>query len=275
MKFDFDKGWSEALAMIRSNFGLLATIAGVLIFLPSAFAAILFPDASLQIAGGNSAQPDMDQLQAAMQTLIAEYWWLFLVVFLLTSLAQLAMFAFMRRRASPTVGEALGTAAGLLPSFVGAYILQILALMGPYVLLVALPAFASLAPIAVVGALVMIPLVIYLMIKFSLTTAVIGLEGERNPVAALRRSWKLTKGNSFRLLGFYLLLAVAAFILFLIAGWVVGLVFSFGGPETVSFGTALFAGVVDALSSVFMVSIFAAIHAQLSRLSVADDSLEA
>lgn len=271
MKFDFDKGWNEALGMIRSNFGLLAAIAGVLVFLPSAFAAIVFPSASLEASLEGSSQPEMDQLRAALVTLFSEYWWLFVAIFLLTSFAQLGMFALLRRRASPTVGEALAEGAKLLPTFVGAYILQIIAIITPFVVLVSLPGAAGLRMFALFGALLAIPLTVYVSIKLSLVTAVIGIEGETNPIASLRRSWALTKGNSFRLLGFFLLIVVAAAILVLLAGWIIGVVFALGGDEAASFGTALFAGLVDALGAVFSVSILAAIHAQLSRLSAADE----
>ena len=275
MKFDFDKGWNEALGLIRANFGLLATIAGVLVFLPSAFAAIVFPSASLEASLEGSTQPEMEQVQAALVTLFSEYWWLFLLVFLLTSFAQLAMFALLRKRASPTVGEALSAGAGLLPTFVGAYILQIMAIFLPLAVLVSLPGAAGFPAAAVVGGLVAIPLTIYVSIKLSLTTAIIGIESERNPVAALKRSWILTKGNSLRLLGFFLLLFVAAAILVLLGGWLIGVAFALGGDETASFGAALFAGLVDALGAVFSVSIFAAIHAQLARLSTADGEVSA
>lgn len=275
MKFDFDKGWSEAVAMIRSNFGLLATIAGVLVFLPATFAAIIFPNASLEASLGGSAEPSMEMLQAALITLFAEYWWLVLGVFLLTSLAQLAMFALLRRRASPTVGEAIGAAAGLLPSFIAAQVLQIIAILMPFFVLVSLPAAAGMGGIAAVGSLFMLPLIFYLTVKFSLTTAVIGVEGERNPVSALQRSWYLTKGNSFRLFGFYLLLAVAAFVLFLLTSWAVSLIFALGGDQVESFGAALFGGALDGLGAVLSVSVLASVHAQMTRLKTPDRGQEA
>ena len=274
MKFDFDKGWSEAVAMIRSNFGLLATIAGVLVFLPATFAAIIFPNASLEASLGGSAEPSMEMLQAALRTLFAEYWWLMLGVFLLTSLAQLAMFALLRRRASPTVGEAIGAAAGLLPSFIAAQVLQIIAILMPFFVLVSLPAAAGMGGIAAVGSLFMLPLIFYLTVKFSLTTAVIGVEGERNPVSALQRSWYLTKGNSFRLFGFYLLLAVAALVLFLLTSWAVSLIFALGGDQVESFGAALFGGALDALGAVLSVSVLASVHAQMTRLKTPDRGQE-
>ena len=275
MKFDFDKGWNEALALIKGNFSLLATIAGVLIFLPSAFAAIIFPSASIESSLEGSTQPTMEQLQGALVTMFTEYWWLFLGVFLLTSLAQLAMLALLRRRSSPTVGEALASGASLLPTFIGAYLLQVLAYLAPIFVLISLPAAIGLKPVALLGALFAIPLVVYISIKLSLSTPIIGIEGERNPVAALKRSWAMTKGNSLRLLAFFVLLVVAAAVLVLLLGWIVGLVFALGGEEASSFGAALSAGLIDALGAVFVVSILAAIHAQLSRLSAADTGEEA
>ena len=69
-------------------------------------------------------------------------------------------------------------------------------------LTLAAPAAATLAVVLT------IPVMIYLFIKFALTAPVIAIEGERNPIKALARSWKLTKGNSFRIVLFLFLGAV-------------------------------------------------------------------
>ena len=64
---------------------------------------------------------------------------------------------------------------------------------------------AAGAAVAALLALVAVVAFVYVMVKFSLTAPVIVMEHQLNPVRALARSWHLTRGNSLRLFGFYLL----------------------------------------------------------------------
>src|SRR3546814_2992847 len=85
----------------------------------------------------------------------------------------------------------------------------------------ALPIFVLLA----------IVVAIYCAVKISLVGPVIAIDGIRNPVAVLARSWGLTKGNSFRLALFYLLLVVAIGVVSIIVTIVSGVIFAVIGGE--------------------------------------------
>ena len=66
-----------------------------------------------------------------------------------------------------------------------------------------------------------------------------------NPITALGRSWRLTKGNSFRLFLFYLLLVAVFTVLSMIATLVFGLVFALGGEHVALIGQALISSLIN------------------------------
>lgn len=83
---------------------------------------------------------------------------------------------------------------------------------------------AGLVALAALGTLVAIPLLVWIGTRLMLTPAAISVE-QLGPIRAIRRSWFLTRGLFWRLLGTYLLASV---IISLAAG-TVSSVFSFAG----------------------------------------------
>lgn len=162
------------------------------------------------------------------------------------------------------MGQAIGFGfRGLLP-YIGAALLQGVIFM----LALAVPlgiAFAtgSGVVIALVGLLAVVA-AIYLYTKFSLTTPVIGLEKEFNPLKAIARSWKLTKGNSLRLWLFYFLLILAFMVLSLVIGMIVGLVFGLMGASVALVGNGLVSSLINAAFVCLFLAVLAAAHRQLS-----------
>ena len=104
----------------------------------------------------------------------------------------------------------------------------------------------------------------YLLTKFSLGTAVMARERVLNPVAALVRSWKLTKGNSLRIFLFYFLLGLAAVVVSLVVSTVVSLVLALFGTQAMLFGSALISGLTNAVWVLLFLAVQAAIHGQLA-----------
>ena len=63
---------------------------------------------------------------------------------------------------------------------------------------------------------------IYLACRFVIIVPVIAVDGERNPINAMRRSWALTQANIVQIFIVMLVVAVAAIILGLVAVLLLG-----------------------------------------------------
>ena len=84
-----------------------------------------------------------------------------------------------------------------------------------------------------------------------------------NPITALARSWKLTKGNSLRLFALYVLLVIAVLVLSLVLGMVFAL-FGVLGETIGLLATAIGGGLVSMAFTTIMLAVLAAVHRQLT-----------
>jgi membrane-anchored glycerophosphoryl diester phosphodiesterase (GDPDase) len=269
MKFDLDTAWKDATGLLSRNFGLLAVIAGVFFFLPYAGITLALPEvADLQKA---QATGNPDTMMAAVTELYVGYWWVFLILALVQGAGLLAMLALVRRRANPTVGEALATGARSVPSYIAAQLMQSALIAIVAMLLVGLGAVTGLQLLAALGGVIAFVVICYIVTKLSLAAPVIAIEGELNPIKALRRSWSMTRGNSVRLFAFYLLLLIAFIVLSAVLSLVFGLAFALFGEQAALLGEAVVSGVVNATMIVIVVCVLAAVHTQLNRLARGPD----
>lgn len=268
MKFDMSRAWNDATALLGSNRDVLLIVAGVFFFLPYLAMALLLPNyaTSLETSAANPA--DVDQAFEQMVEVYGQIWWALLLVLIIQGIGMLAVLALLTDRSRPTVGEAIGIGAKGLPSYIGTQLLQSLLI----VLIIAIPFFMAASGAVLIGAilsLVALVACIYLMVKFSLTSPVIGIDRLLNPIAVLQRSWRLTKGNSVRLFLFYLLLLIAATVLSIVIGLVVGLIAALAGDG----GALIISGVLNALLNmifvVVLLAVLAAVHRQLAGPSAA------
>ena len=92
----------------------------------------------------------------------------------------------------------------------------------------------------------------------------IAIERETNPLTALGRSWRLTKGNSVRLFFFMVLLLIAIVVIGGVVSMVVGLVFALFGATAALIGQAIVSGLLNAIWVVLFLAVLAAIHHQLA-----------
>lgn len=273
MKFDYDQAWRDTMRLLGGNLGLLAVIAGIFFFVPYAALMIALPEMA------SFAQPDptagSEAMMAAMTDFYAEYWWVLLLLAVVQAIGMLAMLALLRRQANPTVGEALGAGFRSVLSYFAAQILLAAALMLAIMLLLA-PAIATGSTgLAVIGGIAAMVLFLYVLIKFSLAAPVIAIEGALNPIAALQRSWTLTKGNSVRLFFFYMLLVVAFLVASAVVSMILSLIFALFGEGAALFGTAVSTSLINAVFIVLMVAVLAAVHGQLARISARGEPVEA
>ena len=109
-----------------------------------------------------------------------------------------------------------------------------------------------------------IVLVVYVSVKFMFIPTVIAMEGEMNPITALKRSWDLTKGNSLRIFAFLVVLFVVAILLTLVVSLVLATVFSIFGGTVATIGVALVDALVGAALGGLLLVVLASMHRQLS-----------
>ena len=209
---------------------------------------------------------------------------LFMVVlyvgYLYVSAAQGAALA---RQASPLVepnfGESLvkGFSSGL--TLLGAYILLLIAyFVGALALGLVAGVFALLGEAAtLIVALLFIPLLIYLVCRIAIIAPVVSVDGVRNPITAITRTWGLTKGHVLTIfLAILAITVIALFLLgvpiFMMAGSMAALESDPGAGAAIGSFLALF-GVIAILGVVVVVissALISSIHAGLST-TVTDD----
>ncbi|MEL7681457.1 hypothetical protein [Alteriqipengyuania lutimaris] len=262
MKLDMNRAWTEALSLIQANIGVVATVAGVFFFLPYLAFALLMPQTA-----NFAVEPNPDDPTAAFDQVMALYadiWWIMLLLIVAQTVGTLALLALLRADNRPTVGQAITVGAiGFLTSIAATIILYIgVGVIGGVLMGVAIA--SKITALAVILGLLLFVAFIYLMVKFSLLAPVIAIDKVYNPLTALLRSWRLTKGNSVRLFFFYLLLFIALVVVSGVIGMIVMLVFGLMGEEVMLIGSGLINSAVNAVVIVLMLGVLAAVHRQLA-----------
>ena len=263
MKLDLSAAWDGAMKMLAANREMVLVLAGVFFFVPYLAFALFLPDPMGQ-AGASGAEPDMDAASAMIVAFYAEYWWALLLLALIQAIGSIALLAILGARARPTVGDAMGRGLRFLPTQIGAQILTGFAILAPPTIGVALGAAIGSEGIAGLLGLLMLPVTLYLLVKFSMSSPAIAIERIMNPITALGRSWRLTKGNSFRLFLFYLLFVAAFTVLSMIATLVFGLVFALGGEHVALIGQALISSLINVGFACVAYAVLASLHRCLS-----------
>ena len=269
IKLDMGTAWTQTTALIGSNRDTISAIAGLFFFLPAFASALFMPEAAT--AGSASSSGPGGDPQAAMQAaldqmsaLYADNWPVLLAVSIAGFIGSLSLLALLSDRGNPTVAEALGKGIRSIPTYIAA---QLLSALGTGIVIgLPLGLIAAIAPpaVTVIAGLAVVILMIYLIVKFILIAPVIAIDEERNPIAALRRSWRLTKGNSLRIVAFFVLLFTVIVIIGALVQGILTLILSAIGGTVADIGTAMVsAGVNTAISVIFLI-VLAAIHRQLS-----------
>ncbi len=264
MKFDLDTAWKDTTRLLRGSLGLLAVIAGVFYFLPY-FAAVLWIPGLAELSSGQ-IDTSSAAMEARMNELLSGYWWALLLLFILQSVGLLAMLALLRRRARPTVAEALKIGARSVWTYLAASILAGFAISLLIILLISVPVAIGLSALAVIGGILAFVGGIYLFTKLSIVSPVIAIDGELSPIRSLRRAWRLTKGNSLRIFFFYFLLFIAYLVISTIISMLISLIFALGGAEAQLFGEAFNGAFMNTLAALLFACVLASVHAQLTRL---------
>ncbi|MGN3975185.1 glycerophosphoryl diester phosphodiesterase membrane domain-containing protein [Tsuneonella sp. SYSU-LHT278] len=263
MKFDMGAAWNEAVRLLAANRQVLLIVAGVFFFLPYVGFMLVFSNEMTALEASQASNPDPRVMGEAMMGLYGQFWWLLLIMVVLQTIGVLGLLALLSDRSRPTVGEALGAGARLLLPYIGAQLLMSCIYGLLFLLPIAVGVGVSVATGVLLG-LVAVVAFAYLFTKFLMVPPVIAIERVVNPLSALGRSWRLTKGNSIRLFLFVLLLFVAVLVVGGVIGMVAGLVLALAGPEVAQVGNALVSGLINAVFYTIFLAVLAAAHRQLA-----------
>jgi hypothetical protein len=267
IRFDSSEAWSEATQAVSANRDVLLALAGVFLVLPSLAFAILVP----QLAPPEGVAPR--QMLDILGSYYREHLPGLIAVGLLSLTGTLAMIALFTDRSRPTVGEAIRQGAVATVTVIAAQIL--LGMAATLVLIVGatLAATLGLTALNLLLALVALGTLIWIAVRISLLSPAVVIDGLRNPVAALQRSWTLTQGNAGRLLAFYILLGVAFVVAMVLIQIAVGLVTKLVvAGQVAQIVDALVSTVLQAVMSVYFAAVIAAAHSQLSGTAPASEA---
>lgn len=258
IKLDSNAAWKEASAIVAANRDVLFTLAGVFVLVPSLLLSVILGEPEVQPGMGR------DQMMAVMGAFYAKGWWLILLSTLIQVVGMLAILTLMRDRTRPTVAKAIRAGAAGSLSYLGAQLLlgMSVGLVGGILLGIG----AAISP-AVAGVMMIFLLcaAVYIAIRSCLTAPLVAVEGLRNPMAILRRSWALTGGNFWRIFAFLALLIVLFLVVLAIVMLVVGVILALAtSGETQRILAAVISGTFSAVGLVYLVGVTAAIHRQLA-----------
>lgn len=282
MRFDSSKAWSEATGWTRANLNVLIPIAGIFVLLPTLSMSWFTTDLQLAMEAATAKPAAPDKIPTELIGLLGQFLGITVVLGFVQSIGTMAMLALFSDQARPTVGEALARSLRCLPTLIGTTLLLIVAgilAAVPVILAVGLLA-GALALIGgpvlsgALGAGLMFFLIFLAAARFCVLSPAIVIDGTTNPVEALKRSWALTKGNTWPL-AFFLFLLTVAYLVIVVAfqallGLALGVGVSSEASQLASAGSTaqlvmgLVLGLVGAVAVVIFTGVTGAIHHQLS-----------
>jgi hypothetical protein len=235
MKFSYSAVWADLMSLLRAHASLIATIAGVFLFLPGLLLAYFAP------------QPETADL-ARLGELWGEYfranWHWLLLNGLIGMIGAIAILLLIFQRGI-SVGGAIAAAVPILPFYFLTSLLSGMLIGIGFVLLV------------VPG--------LYLMGRLSPVTALLVAERRRNPIDAIGRCFALTKGRGWAILGLILIVGIAASIVAAVAAALLGILFVLVAGQDVG-GTLvlILKSAGNAAVGTLMLLLHAAIYRQLA-----------
>jgi len=236
MSFSYSAVWDETVLMLKANRALLLPVAAAFLFLPSALGTYVAPPP----IDPESSQPMLDYYRDNALTL--------LLVQLVGFVGNLVILVLLLDGRRPTVGAAIGAAFGML-----LFYLLVTLLSGAMI-------FGGLMLLIVPG--------LYLIGRLAATGSVLVAEGRRNPIDIIRRSFEITKGRGWAVLGLMLLVGVAYYILMLAVTFVFGsmllLIDRASGGGTGQFLLLVIGAALGAAFNTVLVALSAAIYRRLA-----------
>lgn len=230
MRISYTDWWNEVVAILRANASILVAVAGAFIFLPSLAASFVMAPFAPPGEGAT-----LQDLLAAYLKFFSDNWLLLIPLFLITAFGQLLLYLVLLDNRRPPVGKALSLAVPLLPLFLVTSLLVRVILLGGFAFFF-VPAF-------------------YLFGRLLLSGAAFVAERRTNPLAAIARSFALTKGSGWRNFLFVLLVFLVAMVIQLAVsgtlGTLVRLLAGEGGP--LGLGNLLLAAIASLFQAAYFI----------------------
>ncbi len=264
MKLDLNAAWDQAMRLIGANREVMLVLGGVFFFLPYVLFSLLVPVPDFGTIAGPSGD-NRAALTTAINGFLAEYWWALLLLALAISAGAIAVMAVIGDPARPTVRTAMARGGTFLPSSITAQLLSSLATSLVLFVATLIGLLTGSESVAATLSIFALPVIVWLTTRWSLSGAVIAIERTANPLAALRRSWRLTDGNSLRLIAFFVLLFAAFFVVSQVLGFVIGLIVALPGPEMAQVLGSLLSGLLLTVIFLITYAVLASIHRQFAR----------
>lgn len=257
-RFDSNRAWQQAAAAMRANREVLIALAGVFFLLPNLAFSLLFPQPAPPAGADEQAMMAfaMDYYSRSLPYLLP--------VLALQAAGTLGMLTLLTDRTCPTVGQAIATGfRSVLPYLASQIVLGFALGMVALPILIAFSLGGKAG--AGIGLAVALMAWVYGWIRTSLAAPVMAVERQRNPVAALIRSWRLTTGNAGRILVFLLLIGIAFTVVVMVSTSLAGLLLRLALPaHLAAVGVAVVSSAFSALMVLTLVAALGATHAQLA-----------
>lgn len=223
MRVSISDVWDRTTAVISGRPGMLATIAALLAFLPLAIQSAIL----LQLKPGTAIVPGTPISGAAAATMVRFGLEMIAIGALIAILSLWGSLALVAASTSPSVtsaGQAIAMGARRLPVMAGLALLIFLGLIGASIPLGfvlglvgaglgratgGVPAGAGMGPTIMVAALltlVLLGLILWVFARLILLVPVV--LNERAGIGSFARSWSLTRGMVWRLMGTLLLFLI-------------------------------------------------------------------
>ncbi len=264
MKLDLNAAWDQAVRLIGANREVLLVLGGVFFFLPYVLFSLLVPMPDFAtVAGPQGENPTA--LMAAMNGFMADFWWALLLFSLVLAAGAIAVMAVIGDPARPTVGAAMARGGRFLPTSFASQVLTSFATSLVLFVATFLGALTGSRGVAATLSIFALPIIIWLMTRWSLSGAVIAIDRTANPIAALRRSWRLTDNNSLRLIAFYILLFAAFFVIWQVLGLMISLIVALLSAELARVLEALLSGLLFTALILIGYAVLASVHRQFAR----------
>jgi hypothetical protein len=261
-KLSLNQAWNETAAFVKREGRLLFPIALLLVVLPTIVVRLLMP-----------------QDTPPGQLPEAGAWLAVLPIAILIGMVGNIAIATLALRSGITVGEALGNGLRRMPALLGASLLVgiglcvVVFVVAVILALVVVGATPNPPPqevltAGVIGAILLFPILLYVGARMLATTPVAAAE-RGGPIAILGRSWRLTGGSVWTLVGFLLLLIVLVIVIGMAVVAVFGILATLiGGPIRPGSLSMILMLLVDAVFNmvltVYVTVMIARIYAQLA-----------
>lgn len=236
MRFSYSGIWDDMVRLLKAQGSLLVAVAGVFLLLPELLTAYFLPRPEPK------SMADLVQLYSAY---VGANWLPLVLAMLVTAIGAIAILLLLLDRRQPTVGAAIGAAVPLLIPYVVATFLSNMMIAGGLSLLI------------VPG--------LYLIGRTAPLGPALVAEGWRNPIAAIGRSFDVTRGNGWMVAGLVMMIFAAGYLLLFAVSRVVGAIFLLAaGPRLGLLLVLILQSALAAAFTVVSLVLYAAIYRRLT-----------